>query len=120
MGDDGHTASLFPETEALTERKHLVVANPVPALNTTRLTVTFPVLNAARTVLLLARGADKAERLAEVLDGPPETFPIQGVSPTEGEYFWMVDRPAAAFLPPATHPQPIGRVPPAFLFSFIT
>ncbi|MGH7169454.1 MAG: 6-phosphogluconolactonase, partial [Gemmataceae bacterium] len=62
MGPDGHTASLFPHTKALDETKRWVVANPVPQLNTDRLTLTRPILNRAREVLFLVAGADKAER----------------------------------------------------------
>ncbi|HTU16933.1 MAG TPA: 6-phosphogluconolactonase, partial [Gemmataceae bacterium] len=69
MGPDGHTASLFPHTQALDETKRWVVANHVPQLNTDRLTLTRPILSRAREVLFLVAGADKAERLVEVLAG---------------------------------------------------
>ncbi|MGH2544533.1 MAG: 6-phosphogluconolactonase, partial [Ardenticatenaceae bacterium] len=95
MGDDGHTASLFPDTDALDEQEHLVVANHVPHLDTTRITVTLPVLNAARTVLVLLRGADKAALLAEVLQRSEPHYPIQRVQPDDGKLIWMIDRPAA-------------------------
>jgi 6-phosphogluconolactonase len=100
MGDDGHTASLFPGTEALNEMNHLTAANPVPAHNTTRLTVTFPLLNAARSVLILVRGAGKAPLLAEILQGDTVQYPIQRVQPTNGELLWILDAPAAAHLTP--------------------
>lgn len=100
MGPDGHTASLFPHTQALGETKRWVVANPVPQLDTERLTLTRPVLNRAREVLFLVAGADKAERLAEVLTGPadPQRLPSQSIQP-EGQLIWFVDRAAAARLP---------------------
>ncbi len=63
MGGDGHTASLFPHTAALAETERLVVANVVPQLNTTRLTFTYPLINAARRVLFLVSGAGKADVL---------------------------------------------------------
>ena len=92
MGGDGHTASLFPHTAALAETERLVVANVVPQLDTTRLTVTYPLLNAARRVLFLVSGAEKADVLRTVLDGPRdvETYPSQGVSPTNGTLTWLV------------------------------
>ena len=79
MGGDGHTASLFPGTAALDERRRLCVANDVPQLSTRRLTLTYPVLEAARELLFLVAGADKAETLRDVL-GPtrdPRRWPSQ-------------------------------------------
>lgn len=99
MGADGHTASLFPGTPALAERERLVVANAVPQLNTTRLTLTYPVLNAARNVLFLVTGAEKAPALRACLTGDIESRPPAGrVQPTEGSLLWYVDRAAAAEL----------------------
>lgn len=97
MGDDGHTASLFPGTDALQERERLAVANPVPKLNTTRLTLTVPVLNAGRIVAFLVGGAGKAGTLAAVLDGPerPDELPAQLIRPIDGPLHWLVDRAAA-------------------------
>jgi 6-phosphogluconolactonase len=69
MGADGHTASLFPGTAALDERRRLVVAVDVPQLKTHRLSLTYPALLASRDVMFLVCGADKAETLAAVL-GP--------------------------------------------------
>src|SRR5205085_3455500 len=63
MGDDGHTASLFPGTAALTERTRWVVMNDVPQLKTRRMTLTYPVLNAAEHVWMLIAGAGKRERV---------------------------------------------------------
>lgn len=96
MGADGHTASLFPHTEALHETERLVVANPVPALKTTRLTFTYPLINAARRVLILVSGEDKAATLRSVLHGPrnPELLPIQAVQPVDGIVTWLIDEPA--------------------------
>ncbi len=100
MGDDGHTASLFPNTQALDRTDALAVANPVPQLNTNRLTLTYPVLNAAREVLFLVGGAGKAETLAAVLEGPdqPRQYPSQAIRPTDGQLTWLVDAAAAANL----------------------
>ncbi len=100
MGDDGHTASLFPQTEALGERDRLVVPNYVPKFDTTRLTFTVPLINAARAVVFLAAGPGKAERLSDVLDGEldPLNLPSQLISPTHGTLTWLVDEAAAANL----------------------
>ncbi len=69
MGGDGHTASLFPGTKALKETKHLVVRNHVPALDTHRVTMTYPLLNAARQRWFLVRGAEKAQAFQKVRHG---------------------------------------------------
>ncbi len=100
MGDDGHTLSLFPGTSAITETERLVVANPVEKLDTVRLTMTAPLVNAARRVAFLVGGAGKADRLAEVLDGPVDVqrLPCQIIRPTGGELLWLVDAAAAARL----------------------
>jgi 6-phosphogluconolactonase len=99
IGDDGHTASLFPETPALGVTDRLVIANPVPKLDTTRLTLTVPVLNAAREVCFLVAGAGKAEALAEIMEGEadPRQYPAKLVRPPGGPT-WMVDRAAAGAL----------------------
>lgn len=100
MGPDGHTASLFPETEAIEETRRLIVANRVPKLETTRLTLTLPVLNNAALVLFLVAGADKAPALKGVFmeterdDRPPASL----VDPQDGDVMWLVDQEAAALL----------------------
>ena len=100
LGRDGHTASLFPGTAALSERRRWVVSNFVPQLNARRLTLTAPLLNHASRLLVLVAGADKRDALAAVLEGPcdPERFPCQLVRPNHGELLWLVDRAAAAGL----------------------
>jgi len=102
MGDDGHTASLFPHTDALRITDRLTAANYVPKLDADRLTLTYPVLNAGREIVFLVGGPGKATTLDEVLEGPeiPEHFPSQGIraSSSDGELFWLVDRDAAAQL----------------------
>ncbi|HEY2586840.1 MAG TPA: 6-phosphogluconolactonase [Tepidisphaeraceae bacterium] len=97
MGPDGHTASLFPGTEALHETKHRAVANFVPKLNTWRVTLTAPFINRARHVLFLVAGADKAERVSEILEGPrdPERLPSQLIQPVDGTLTWILDAAAA-------------------------
>ncbi|MDQ6788610.1 MAG: 6-phosphogluconolactonase [Acidobacteriota bacterium] len=97
MGDDGHTASLFPFTEALQENKKIAVANRVEKLNTTRLTLTFPAINNSANIMFLISGEKKAGVLREVLEGErqPEKFPSQMVKPAGGNLFLMLDRDAA-------------------------
>ena len=100
LGPDGHTASLFPHSAALTERTRWVVANWVEKLHTDRITMTFPVLNAAAEVLFLVVGEDKAWALREVLRGsaPVAEIPARGIVPTAGKVTFLVDRAAAAGL----------------------
>jgi 6-phosphogluconolactonase len=102
MGDDGHTASLFPNTAALAPDDHLAVANYVPRMDATRLTLTAPVLNAGREVLFLVGGPGKADTLEAVLEGPelPATFPAQLIRPgtADGRLCWLVDEDAGAKL----------------------
>jgi 6-phosphogluconolactonase len=100
MGADGHMASLFPYTEALSEARRWVVANDVPALASWRITATFPLLDRARTVLVLVTGAAKAAALAAVLEGPwdPERLPSQRLRTRGGRTAWCVDAAAASGL----------------------
>ena len=99
IGGDGHTASLFPETSALEVTDRTVVANPVLKLGTTRITLTAPVLKAAREVFFLVAGEGKAEALKEILrgDADPREYPAKLVQPPGGPT-WMVDRAAARSL----------------------
>jgi 6-phosphogluconolactonase len=100
MGADGHTASLFPGTDAVHETTRLVAAPWVATLGTHRLTLTPPVLNAADRVVFLVTGSDKAEALAAVLEGPrqPDVYPSQAIAPRAGALVWLVDHAAAARL----------------------
>lgn len=100
MGPDGHTASLFPETTALREKTRLVVANWVEKLKASRITFTLPLINAARSVIFLVSGTDKAPALHEVLEGnaPGEQYPTKLVHPNNGNLIWFVDRAAASQL----------------------
>jgi 6-phosphogluconolactonase len=97
MGPDGHTASLFPGTAALAETFQTVVANYVDKLATWRLTMTYPVLSGARRVAIVTVGSEKADALAQAIDGPDGAVPISGVSP-EGGALYLVDQAAAAKL----------------------
>jgi 6-phosphogluconolactonase len=100
LGEDGHTASLFPETSALDISDRLVVVNPVLKLETSRLTLTIPVINAGGVIAFLVAGEDKAEALKEVLEGDadPRAYPAKFVRPENGDLIWMVDRAAARLL----------------------
>ncbi len=99
MGDDGHTASLFPHTDAL-HTQEAVAANYVPKLDTWRLTLSAQTINAARHIVFLVAGEDKAPALHEVLQGEPnpEQYPSQLISPDEGNLTWLVDKTAASQL----------------------
>ena len=101
IGPDGHTASLFPHTEALNEMMRLVAANHVPQVDMWRLTLTWPVINQARSVFFLIGGTDKADVLKEVLTGPRdvERLPSQLISPASGILTLILDRSAASKLP---------------------
>jgi len=94
MGPDGHTASLFPGTAALADDEHLVVSNVVPQQSTTRLTFTYKLINAARHVLFLVAGADKAAALRKILAGG-SGLPAEGVTAADVQFF--VDQAAAGF-----------------------
>lgn len=110
MGPDGHTASLFPGSAGLDEKTRGIIFQPVVIADGTpakRMTFTFPLLNAARVVIFLVTGADKTQRLREVLEGthkPP--YPSQCVRPTEGERIFLADRAAAAGLDAAASTRP--------------
>lgn len=98
MGADGHTASLFPGTAALRERRRWVVANHVPALGAWRITLTYPAINSARQVVFMVAGPDKADMLARALADPPwpvSQVPAAGVRPVSGRLTWLVDEAAA-------------------------
>lgn len=111
MGDDGHTASLFPHTEAIHELGRVAVANYVPQKETWRVTLTWPVIIEARDVFFLIGGKDKADPLHRVLQGPynPETLPSQLIQPKSGNLLLLLDKDAAALLP-APDAQSIGRL----------
>jgi len=97
LGEDGHTASLFPHSPALKQTKRLVVAPWVEKLNSYRITMTLPVLNNGKSVVFLVTGAPKAEILREVIlgDKKPDLYPAQAISPTSGAVSWFVDEAAA-------------------------
>lgn len=97
MGDDGHTASLFPHTAALDETQHRCVANHVEKLRSWRLTLTAPFLNRSGEALVMVCGAAKAERVRDVLEGErdPRRLPMQLIDPDPGRFTWLMDVAAA-------------------------
>jgi 6-phosphogluconolactonase len=100
MGDNGHTASLFPGLAAVTETFRWVMALYVEVVGMWRVTMTPVIINAARQVAFLVSGAEKAEMLQRVLEGPyqPVVLPSQIIKPVPGELHWLLDPPAAAKL----------------------
>jgi 6-phosphogluconolactonase len=105
MGGDGHTASIFPGTSAVREKEHRVVgyfAENSSTGKSWRITMTAPYINQAREIMVLMAGADKAQRLREVLEGPdePGRLPIQLIKPArpDGKIVWIIDAAAAGML----------------------
>lgn len=100
LGEDGHIASLFPDTEALRERKAAVTANFIPEFNDWRVTMTLPVLNNAREILFLVAGNSKAEVVKKVIDSEwsEPGLPAQLVRPENGSVHWILDSAAAALV----------------------
>ena len=100
MGPEGHTASLFPHQPSLHEQLRQVLPVTVPKPPPDRLTFTPPVLNAAKHILFLVKGGEKADAIQAVLEGhyQPDEYPAQIVRPTQGEVTWMLDNAAAAKL----------------------
>jgi 6-phosphogluconolactonase len=112
MGDDGHTASLFPHTEALNEMARLAVPNHVPQKDAWRITLTWPVINQGRAVAFLIEGEPKAQVLHDVFLGPyqPDTYPSQIIRPASGRLTLLLDRAAAAKLPPPKDSDSTGTL----------
>lgn len=89
MGDDGHTASLFPGTPALEEKTRWVVANFVPKFDTWRLTFTYPLINSARHVCFLVNASKHADLIERILAGDQQ-YPAARVNPTDGKLTWIL------------------------------
>jgi 6-phosphogluconolactonase len=98
IGPEGHTASLFPDTEALKERQRFVVGNYVAVHSTWRITCTYPVLNNGSNVMFLVDGAGKADIVRTALKDPSANLPCQGVKPVNGQLMWYLDKAAGAKL----------------------
>ena len=89
LGDDGHTASLFPDTAGLEEETRKIIANFVPKLNSWRLTFTFPLINHARHVCFLVNVGKNAELIERVIRGDLQ-LPASRVNPTAGTLTWII------------------------------
>ena len=100
IGNEGHTASLFPGTKALHETKRLAARNWVGKLYTNRITLTAPAINNAARVIFMVTGADKALALKGILEGPhePDQLPAQLIQPPNGKLVWLVDTVAGGML----------------------
>jgi 6-phosphogluconolactonase len=99
LGDDGHTASLFPQSAALNEAERLVVANWVDKFHSYRVTFTYPLLNHAGEIAFLVSGDSKSRVLRDVLKPTGDaSYPAQRVRPLEGRLLWIMDRAAAQLL----------------------
>lgn len=100
IGADGHTASLFPNTEALKIENKIAVSNYIEKFNSERLTFTFPTINSALSVLVLAFGKEKSNVLKNILEGEDNhnRFPAQLVKPNNGSCSWIIDEGAASLL----------------------
>lgn len=94
LGEDGHTASLFPDTEALTEIGKSVVANHVTRLDAWRLTFTYPLINKARQIVFLTEGEAKAQMVKEVANERNPQRPASKINPVAGELHWFIDQAA--------------------------
>ena len=111
LGTNGHTASLFPYSEALDSMMHLAVSAHVDDAIPWRVSLTWPVINHASQVVFQVQDASKAEVLQQVLQGPyqPEVLPSQLIRPQNGELIFLLDRAAASKLP-APGPDDTGML----------
>jgi 6-phosphogluconolactonase len=100
MGEDGHTASLFPGTAVIHEQEHWVTGHFVDKLDSWRITLTPAILNQAWNINFLVSGESKAGTLQQVLHGPhnPDLLPSQVIAPVQGNVTWLVDKAAAGSL----------------------
>ena len=95
LGEDGHTASLFPGSSALNENRRLVATTYVEKLNAHRLTLTFPVINNAAQISFLVAGASKAVIVKELLTTETHDYPAARIAPENGQLTWFVTQDAA-------------------------
>ena len=101
LGENGHTASLFPHRPTLHENQRLVVSDLVPEVGMHRITMTAPMINAGRTIVFLVAGGSKADVVRDVIRGPqqPDQLPAQLIQPVNCELIWLMDAAAASKLP---------------------
>ncbi len=95
LGDDGHTASLFPGTKALSEKNDIVKANWIDSKKVWRITFTYPLINHAKNVFMLTTGPDKAEMVSRILGKNEKSLPASLINPHHGELHWFLDNSAA-------------------------
>lgn len=97
MGEDGHTASLFPETDGLKVLERLVIANYVPQKNTWRMSLTFPCINSSKEICVYVFGKNKAKTLEKILNSPhnPQKFPIHNIGTAKKKALWILDNESA-------------------------
>ena len=100
VGEDGHTASLFPGSHAIDEERRWVVRTEAPTEPVTRLSLTFPVLNSAACIYVLVSGDAKAKVVRQTLAGPPgdRPLPVERIQPRDGQLVWWMDEAAASLL----------------------
>lgn len=98
LGTDGHTASLFPGTKALTERYSLAAAGYAPKAPVERITMTYPLINSSENILFLITGGNKREIVKKLLVERDETLPAAGISSDKGRIYYLIDKDAAADL----------------------
>lgn len=101
LGENGHTASLFPHTDILNEKTRWVKNVLVKELNTERISLTAAAINSSKQIMFLVSGENKANVVNNILNGKrnPEEFPAQFIQPSNGELFWFLDKAAADKLP---------------------
>ncbi|MBI4825601.1 MAG: 6-phosphogluconolactonase [Nitrospirae bacterium] len=99
IGHDGHTASLFPGTQALNEKAHLAAAVILPDISKkNRVTITLPVINNSDNIFFMAAGADKAETVKEIIENRDSLLPAAMVKPEKGRLFFLMDEGAGSLL----------------------
>ncbi len=109
IGEDGHTASLFPDHPALGETRRWVVQVKGGVPDVHRITLTYPVINRAATIIFLASGRQKASVLKTIMEDPNPQLPAQRIRPESAEVIWLVDRDAAALLSEEIITSPSGQ-----------
>lgn len=99
IGEDGHTASLFPDTPALNETQHLAVCVTLPdSIAPERITITFPVINNARNIFFLAAGENKAKVIKDIIENKDSILPAARVAPQNGKLIFILDKGAGSLL----------------------
>lgn len=99
MGEDGHTASLFPKSPALQERESIAISvHAAGAAISDRVSLTLPAFNNSRMIIFLINGTNKAKVVADVFDNPDCNYPAKNIKPLDGELYWFLDLEASALL----------------------